>query len=217
MDEKKELKISFVTNRFQTTPQSPTSLTMSAAMASFQDKLDKFINQKGTVGDTFKVLEDNTGVKRIYIAYGIAGLLAIWLASGFGAQLLANIIGFAYPAYCSIKALESTLKSDCTQWLTYWVVFGSFSVVEFFADFIAGWVPFYWLSKCLFMVWCMAPMANNGSAIIYSKVILPWFHKHSTTIDRAIGKAGSKAGDIFDEAVDKAFDIAAEAQLNKDE
>ena len=45
------------------------------------------------VGDTFKVLEDNTGVKRIYIAYGIAGLLAIWLASGFGAQLLANIIG----------------------------------------------------------------------------------------------------------------------------
>ena len=45
------------------------------------------------VGDTFKVLEDNTGVQRIYIAYGIAGLLATWLAFGFGAQLLANTIG----------------------------------------------------------------------------------------------------------------------------
>lgn len=188
---------------------------MSAAMASFQDKLAKSLNQKGVIGDTFKVLEDNTGVQRIYIAYGIGGLVATWLAFGFGAQLLANTIGFAYPAYCSIRALESSVKSDDTQWLTYWVVFAAFSVVEYFADFIAGWVPFYWLSKCLFMVWCMAPMENNGAAIIYTKVILPIFKKHSPTIDRAIEKAGSKAGDIFDKALDKAKDIAAEAQLNK--
>jgi len=188
---------------------------MSAAVASFQDKLGKALHQKGLVGDSFKVLEDNTGVQRLYIAYGIGGLVATWLAFGFGAQLLANTIGFAYPAYCSIRALESTVKSDDTQWLTYWVVFAAFSVVEYFADFIAGWVPFYWLSKCLFMVWCMAPMENNGAVIIYSKMILPIFKKHSPTIDRAIEKAGSKAGDIFDKALDKAKDIAAEAQLNK--
>ena len=121
-------------------------------MASFQDKLGKALHQKGVVkhkstnlswyiiflyyckiGDTFKVLEDNTGVQRIYIAYGAGALVAIWLAFGFGAQLLANTIGFAYPAYCSIRALESTVKSDDTQWLTYWVVFAAFSVVEYFA------------------------------------------------------------------------------------
>ena len=55
-------------------------------------------------------------------------------------QLLANTVGFLYPAYCSIKALESSVKNDDTQWLTYWVVFAFFSVVEYFADFIAGWV-----------------------------------------------------------------------------
>ena len=49
-------------------------------------------------------------------------------------------MGFLYPAYCSIKALESSVKNDDTQWLTYWVVFAFFSVVEYFADFIAGWV-----------------------------------------------------------------------------
>jgi len=204
---------------------------MSAAIASFQDRVGKALHEKGLVGDTFKVLEENTGIQRLYIAYGIGGLVAIWLAFGFGAQLLANTIGFAYPAYCSIRALESSVKSDDTQWLTYWVVFAAFSVVEYFADFIAGWVPFYWLSKCLFMVWCMAPMESNGAAVIYSKyiliimnemtnyifirVILPVFKKHSPTIDRAIEKAGSKAGDIFDKALDKAKDIAAEAQLNK--
>ena len=94
-------------------------------------------------------------------------------------------MGFLYPAYCSIKALESSVKNDDTQWLTYWVVFAFFSVIEYFADFIAGWVrlsifffkslcifskvPFYWLSKCLFLVWCMAPIEANGANVIYSK------------------------------------------------
>merc|ERR1711872_393806 len=195
--------------------RSSQALKMSAGVAGLQEKLNKSLNQKGVIGDTFKMLEDNTGVQRLYIAYGLGGIIVLWLAFGFGAQLLANIVGFVYPAYCSIKALESSVKNDDTQWLTYWVVFAAFSVVEYFADFIAGWVPFYWLSKCLFLVWCMAPMENNGAAVIYSKVILPVFKKHSPTIDKAIEKAGSKAGDIFDKALDKAKDIAAEAQLNK--
>jgi len=188
---------------------------MSGALVSFQEKLNKSLNQKGMVGDTFKILEDNTGIQRIYIAYGLMGIIVLWLAFGWGAQLLANTVGFIYPAYCSIKALESTIKSDDTQWLTYWVVFASFSVVEYFADFIASWVPFYWLSKCLFMVWCMAPMEANGSAIVYSKIILPVFNKHSASIDKAMNKAGGKAGDFLDRVTEKAKDLAAEHQLNK--
>jgi len=188
---------------------------MSGAMASFQGKLSTALNQKGVVGDTFKALEDNTGIQRLYIAYGIGGLVVLWLAFGFGAQLLANTVGFAYPAYCSIKALESSIKSDDTQWLTYWVVFAFFSVIEYFADFIAGWVPFYWLTKCLFMVWCMAPMEANGSAIIYNKLILPLFNKHSREIDQVMNKAQGKAGDFLDRVTEKAKDLAAEHQLGK--
>ena len=45
------------------------------------------------IGDTFKALEDNTGVQRLYIGYGVIGLVVTWLAFGFGAQLLANFIG----------------------------------------------------------------------------------------------------------------------------
>jgi len=188
---------------------------MSGTMTSLQEKLSKSINQKGVVGDTFKMLEENTGVQKLYIAYGLGGVIVLWLAFGFGAQLLANTVGFLYPAYCSIKALESSIKADDTQWLTYWVVFAFFSVVEYFADFIAGWVPFYWLSKCLFLVWCMAPMESNGAAIIYSKVILPLFNKHQGDIDNAMAKAQGKAGDFLDRVTEKAKDLAAEHQLNK--
>jgi len=190
---------------------------MSSAVATYTDKFNKVLHQKGVVGDTFKLLEDNTGVQRLYLGYGIVGLVVFWLAFGFGGQLLTNMIGFVYPAYCSIQALESQRKQDDVQWLTYWVVFAAFSVLEYFADILAGWIPFYWLGKCLFLVWCMAPLESNGASIIYSKVLLPLFQKHSPRIDAAIDKAGAKAGDLFDKAMEKAKDYAAEQQLNKND
>jgi hypothetical protein len=60
---------------------------MSGAVASAQDKLNKSLNQKGMIGDTFKMLEANTGVQRLYIAYALGGFIIIWLAFGWGAQV----------------------------------------------------------------------------------------------------------------------------------
>ena len=41
----------------------------------------------------FKALEDNSGIQRLYLAYGLIGLTVSWLAFGFGGQLVANTIG----------------------------------------------------------------------------------------------------------------------------
>ncbi|MBV97667.1 Receptor expression-enhancing protein 5, partial [Eschrichtius robustus] len=46
-----------------------------------------------------------------------------------------------------IKAIESPNKEDDTQWLTYWVVYGVFSIAEFFSDLFLSWFPFYYMLK----------------------------------------------------------------------
>ena len=47
----------------------------------------------------------------------------------------------------SCKAIDSEDKDDDTQWLTYWVVYAAFGIVEYFTDIILSWVPFYFLAK----------------------------------------------------------------------
>ena len=52
------------------------------------------------------MLEDNTGVQRLYIAYGLGGIIVLWLAFGFGAQVglhqtfLPNIIPHFFSCCC---------------------------------------------------------------------------------------------------------------------
>ena len=47
----------------------------------------------------------------------------------------------------SCKAIESEDKSDDTLWLTYWVVFAFFGVMEYFTDILLWWIPFYFFLK----------------------------------------------------------------------
>ncbi|XP_014763053.2 receptor expression-enhancing protein 5 isoform X2 [Drosophila ananassae] len=131
------------------------------------------------------------------LRFGAGGFCALYLVFGYGAQLLCNIIGVLYPAYISIHAIESSTKQDDTKWLIYWVTFGIFTVIEFFSGLLTSVIPFYWLLKCAFLIWCMLPTEQNGSTIIYAKLVRPYFLKHHESVDRIINDGMNKAAGVL--------------------
>lgn len=84
------------------------------------------------------------------------------------------LIGFVYPAFASWKALESRKGDAATAggaasqsrdaWLTYWVVFSCFNVVEHLADVLISWMPLYYVAKLAFVIWLQAPQTKARRA-----------------------------------------------------
>jgi len=177
---------------------------MAQYYEQFTEKLDRLLHQNNRLSEVLEKVEKTTNVKRIYIAQGVLALLSVYMIFGYFAELVCNLVGFIYPAYASIHALESHNKDDDTKWLTYWVVFALFSVVEFFSDIIFSWFPFYWLVKVIFLVWCFVPFECNGSAYIYSRVIRPVFLKNRQNIDNAFSSAVGAASGVANKVIETA-------------
>ncbi|XP_028907590.1 receptor expression-enhancing protein 6 [Ornithorhynchus anatinus] len=173
-------------------------------MASLKQRFQSFLEEKNVITHFLAKLEKKTGVPKYYLATGSIAFVGLYLTFGYGASLLCNLIGFVYPAYASVKAIESSNKEDDTTWLTYWVVYGVFSVAEFFSDLFLFWFPFYYVGKCAFLIWCMAPVAWNGSQFLYHRVVRPLFLKHHVAVDRV-------ASDLSGRAIDAASTVTREA------
>ncbi|CAJ0946578.1 unnamed protein product, partial [Mesorhabditis belari] len=132
-----------------------------------------------TYDRTLHLIEEKTRLKREQIFYGLLGLVLIYLIFGSLAQFVCNLIGFAYPAYASVKAIRSPSKGDDTQWLIYWTVFASFSMLDFFTDSLLHYFPFYYVAKVIFLLYLYLPQ-TRGALFFYSSIIDPAI----TTIDQ---------------------------------
>ena len=81
----------------------------------------------------------------------------------------------------SFIALESEGADDDKQWLTYWVCFGLFNIVDQFAGIILQFIPFYFFLKLAFLVWLFHP-ATLGATTIFNLVILPYMTEYGDRI-----------------------------------
>lgn len=105
----------------------------------------------------FKTAEKATGIPKSYLVVGASFCLALLIVFNVFASFLTTLIGFLYPAYASFKAIESKDHKDDTQWLTYWVAFSAFNILEFLSDLILYWIPFYYLFKTAIILWLFLP------------------------------------------------------------
>jgi len=51
----------------------------------------------------------------------------------------------------------------------------------------------FFIFQCLFLLWCMAPFSWNGSQIIYTRVVRPFFLKHEAAFDNVVSDLSGKA------------------------
>lgn len=155
---------------------------MSAAL-KYLDDLRKLMHSNALVKKYSDLIESKTKVKIEYFAAGIIALLTVFVFFGIGADIICNIVGFVYPMISTIKSIES--NEDATFWLTYWVVFGFFGMMDTVIDIVLYWIPFFYAIKLVFLVWCMHPQ-SRGAEQVYKRLILPQFEKHKDKIDEAL-------------------------------
>jgi receptor expression-enhancing protein 5/6 len=136
------------------------------------------------------LIEEKTKINVEYYVVGLGIILALMLFANFGGLFISNVIGFAYPTYATIRALESKSREDDTEWLMYWVVFSMIFILENF-DWLVNWVPFFYPLKVTFLLWCMLPK-YKGAEWVYVNIIKPNFLKHINSIDAALNSVDPK-------------------------
>ena len=87
------------------------------------------------------------------------------------------IIGTIIPIYRSIVAVCTIEEEDDTEWLQYWIAYGSFSFGTEFMEDIAESFPSiadHWYQfKFLLTLWLLLPF-TDGSAFLYEHFTLPY-------------------------------------------
>ena len=136
-------------------------------------------------------ISEATGLpKQRVLKYALIGLV-LFVVFGVGQAIITNLVAVAYPVFMSFHALESTGEdsTDDKQWLTYWVIFGLFSVIDQFAGFILHLIPFYYVLKLATLIILFHPRFH-GATYVYNEYIQPYV-QHIDNIEKSVFDAAN--------------------------
>ncbi|KQK15662.1 HVA22-like protein k [Brachypodium distachyon] len=112
-------------------------------------------------------------------------LLLAPLSSNVVVRTASCAVGIGLPVYSTYRAIEKKDQDEKERLLLYWAAYGSFSMVEVFADKLISSVPLYYHVKFAILVWLQFP-SNGGSKHVYRRYLRPFFLKHQAKIDRIL-------------------------------
>eukprot|EP00794_Sanderia_malayensis_P020417 gene20417-22430_t len=137
-----------------------------------------------------------TGIKKDHILLGIIGIVILYIVTGYFAALSSDVVSLAYPLYCTVRAIESKTNEAQETWLLYWVVYSTLIFIEYIAGKVLSMLPAYFLVRTAFLIWCMAPWSENGSHIVYYRLIRPFFHHHRVQVETALTAATNEVSNL---------------------
>jgi len=135
--------------------------------------LDQIGDQIPPIVDLSKKHGFNTGLPVAAVMF-VSGIILMLLQ---GWQILVLSLTVLYPGLHSIRAIESPEKDDDKIWLTYWMIFGIFNVLETFFGFVFYFIPYWeWIRLGLF-VFLLLPQFN-GAQVVYESFIRDFLAQH---------------------------------------
>merc|ERR1712121_318483 len=167
--------------------------------------------------DAMESVQKKTGVQKEHVVVGVPatliGLLLIYLF----APVMVHLIAVSYPMFMTVKAIETPERNEATRWLNYWVIFQFITIFEFVVGFFLAIIPGYYIVKLAFVVWCMAPIKNNGCEVFYRMGGRTLFLAFCAALESVFGAAQEKIQSVVEENKDLVkpiIDAAAEASVN---
>ena len=160
--------------------------------------VNELLDQRNIFTDLLNKLEAATNVRRQNLFLGGLCFILLYLAVGYAAKFLCYFLGFVFPTYASVKAIETGNLADDTKWLTYWLVFSTVN----FLEIVLEWVPLYYLLKFFLLVWCMSPGPWSGTTVIYNILICPFVMRHRDQFDTAISEVAKHVRQAAEKAAE---------------
>jgi len=153
-----------------------------------------------TIQNHINIIEKRTQINHKVLIGGLILALILTTTKWFSSYVTC-LVGVLCPTYLSLKALESPEENDDKHFLTYWVVYGLFTVFDLFTSFLINNIPFYYTFKLAFLIWMFMPNFK-GSIYIYNLVIGPLFKKYEGKFDKGVEKIIKKGEKLTDKAID---------------
>ena len=153
-----------------------------------QQRIDKF-NREVEAIPAIKRLAAQTGLPPAAVVVAPMVVLVVIIALGIGASFFTRLIGIAYPTFKSVLALATPSVEDDKQWLTYWAIFGFFSVLDEFGACILSYIPYYYFIKVCLLIWLFNPL-TQGAMLVYTNAVKPFMTKYSKQITEFVELLG---------------------------
>ena len=153
---------------------------------------------QATVQEHMTIIEKRTEVNPKVLLGGLALALVLTTTKWFSSYVTC-LVGVLCPTYMTLKVIENPEDDDDKQYLTYWVVYGLFSIIDIFTAFLVNRIPFYYTIKLAFLIWLFMPNFK-GAVVIYNLVVGPLFRKYESKFDKGVDKIIRKGEKITEQA-----------------